>query len=443
MIARKTSASAVVLAVGVLLLSACSGAAPAAPTGSAAASTPAPAPAAASTCVADPEAAIAAGRTPAPATELPADLVATMDAAAQAAFALSASPGAIVGVQTPQGKWTKAYGLADPAAGTEMAVGMHTRIASLTKMYTGTILLQLAQEGELSLDDTIDQYVDGIPNGDRVTLAQLADMTSGVNTYTANEAFITQYFADPAAVYTPDELIAATVEVSPIAEPGERFLYSNGNTVILGEVIEKVTGRAFADELDERVLQPLGLTATVWPGESAAMPEPFARGFTLNGEDATPTSPTDSTDWNPSWAWTAGEVISTVDDMLTMGRALGTGAGILDDDMQKLRLESFLDPSQSPPAPGAGGYGLAMGCGQGWVGHAGELSGYNSTMFHDTATDTTVVVQANSDIASGGCENSSTLQDDPGDEICQVPAVRIFVALSGLLGQTYTPPPRS
>jgi D-alanyl-D-alanine carboxypeptidase len=92
---------------------------------------------------------------------------------------------------------------------------------------------------------------------------------------------------------------------------------------------------------------------------------------------------------------------------------------------------------------GAGGYGLAMGCGQGWVGHAGELSGYNSTMFYDTATDTTVSVQTNSDIASGGCENSPTLQDDPGDEICAVSAVRIFVALSGVLGQTYQPPPRS
>jgi D-alanyl-D-alanine carboxypeptidase len=443
MIARQIVVGAAVLAAGALLLSGCSASAPAAPTSSSAASGATSAAAGASTCVTDPEAAIAAGKISQPTGELPADLVSTLDTAAQQAFDLGAAPGAIVGVQTPEGRWTKAYGLADPAAGTAMAVGMHTRIASLTKMYTGTILLQLAEEGKLSLDDTIDKYVDGIPNGDRITLAQLADMTSGVNTYTSNEAFITQYFADPTATYTPDELIAATVEVSPVAEPGERFLYSNGNTVILGEVIEKVTGRAYADELKSRILDPLELTTTVWPGESATMPEPFARGFTLNGDAATPENPTDSTDWNPSWAWTAGEIISTTDDMLTMGRALGTGARILDDATQKLRLESFLDPSQSPPAPGAGGYGLAMGCGQGWVGHAGELSGYNSTMFYDTATDTTVSVQTNSDIASGGCENSPTLQDDPGDEICAVSAVRIFVALSGVLGQTYQPPPRS
>ncbi|MCS5723461.1 beta-lactamase family protein [Herbiconiux sp. CPCC 203407] len=451
MIAPTTTARAAALVAGVLLLAGCTSSTPSDPAGTAdaSASTPsssstADAALAASTCVADPDAAIAAGKTAQPTGELPADLVSSLDAAAQAAFDLGASPGAIVGVQTPEGKWTKAYGLADPVAGTPMEVGMHTRIASLTKMYTGTILLQLAQEGKLSLDDTIDTYVDGIPNGDSITLTELANMTSGVNTYTANEAFITEYFADPTASFTPDELVTATVDVSPAAEPGERFLYSNGNTVILGEVIEEVTGRAFADELQERILDPLELTSTVWPGESAAMPEPFARGFTLNGDEAEATgAPTDSTDWNPSWAWTAGELISTTDDLLTMGRALGTGAGILDDATQKLRLESFLDPSQSPPAPGAGGYGLQMGCGQGWVGHAGELSGYNTTQFYDTATDTTVSVQTNSDVASGGCENSPTLQDDPGDEICAVSAVRIFVGLSGVLGETYQPPPRS
>ncbi|WP_291037806.1 serine hydrolase domain-containing protein [Herbiconiux sp.] len=442
MIARKIVFSAALFAAGALMLAGCTTPTATGPTSSPTASGAVAA--GVSTCVVDPEAAIAAGKQAQPTGELPAELVSELDAAAQKAFELGASAGAIVGVQTPEGKWTKAYGLADPVAGTPMDVGMHTRIASLTKMYTGTVLLQLVQEGKVSLDDTVDAYVDGIPNGDSITLTQLANMTSGVNTYTSNEAFITQYFADTSASYTPQELVDATVEVSPAAEPGERFLYSNGNSVILGEIIEEVTGNAFADELQSRILEPLNLTSTVWPGSSAAMPEPFARGFTLNGDEAAASGmPTDSTDWNPSWAWTAGELISTTDDLLTMGRALGTGAGILDDATQKVRLESFLDPSQSPPAPGAGGYGLQMGCGQGWVGHAGELSGYNTTQFYDTATDTTVSVQTNSDVASGGCENSPTLQDDPGDEICQVSAVRIFVGLSGVLGETYQPPPRS
>lgn len=441
MIARQSVARTSLIVAAALVLSGCATATP--PGSTAPSSAPSAIPTGTSTCVTDPDAAIAAGKMAQPTGELAADLVLALDAAAQEAFALGASPGAIVGVQTREGRWTSAYGLADPAVGVPMAVGMHTRIASLTKMYTGTILLQLAQEGALSLDDTVDRYVHDIPNGERITLAQLATMTGGVNTYTANDSFVDQYVADPTASYTPDELVVATVDVPPAAEPGEKFLYSNGNTVILGEVIEEVTGRPFADELHDRVLDPLHLSSTVWPGESAALPEPYARGFTFNGDVSITGEPTDSTDWNPSWAWTAGALISTTDDLLTMGRALGTGNGILDDATQRLRLESFLDPSQSPPASGDGGYGLAIGCGQGWVGHAGELSGYNTTLFYDTATDTTVSVQTNSDIASGGCANSPTLQDNPQDVICQAPAVRIFVALSGLLGRTYEPPPRS
>lgn len=423
-------AKPVALTVGVLVLAGCAAQGPPAPT------TAAPTrPAAASTCVSDPAKSIEAEATTTMVSgTLPDSLVASLDEAAKAAFALGASPGAIVGVRTPDGTWTKAYGLADPEANTPMAVGMHTRIASLTKMYAGTIVMQLAEEGELALDDTIGEYIDGVPNGDEITLTHLANMTSGVASYTRSEAFVQQYFDDPGAVYTPDEVVAVGVSLSPLFEPGEEFDYSNTNTVLLGLVIEKVTGATFADGLQERILTPLKLDSTTWPGESADIPEPYAKGFTLNGNDATPSNPTNSTNWNPSWGFTSGEIIADIDDLLTFGRALGTGQGILGAEMQTERLTSF---------PGEAGYGFAMGCSDGWIGHAGELSGYNTTLFYDTVSDTTVAVQANSDIASGACEHSPTLTDDPGDEICSTPATRIFVELSTVLGSTYNPPPRS
>ncbi|TKV62318.1 beta-lactamase family protein [Nakamurella flava] len=387
----------------------------------------------ASTCVTDPAAVVARQPTAQSTTaDLPADLAGRLDAAAQQAFALAAAPGAIIGVRTPQGTWTAAYGLADPAAGTPMAVGMHTRIASLTKMYTGTLLLQLVQEGKVSLDDTIGEYVPGIPNGDRITLRQIGDMTSGIASYTASETFVQQFLSDPAAVHTPDELLAIGVAGSPLFEPGTGFNYSNTNTVLLGMVIEKVTGQDIATVLQERILTPLHLDETTWPGDSAAIPEPYARGFTLLAPTATPDAPVDSTDWNPSWGWTAGELISTTPDLLTMGRALGTGQGMLDPATQTLRLTSF---------PGASGYGFQMGCGNGWVGHTGDIAGYNTSLFYDTATDTTVSVQTNSDISSGDCAVSPTLQDNPSDVVCAAPAVRILVALTGVLGRTYEPPP--
>jgi D-alanyl-D-alanine carboxypeptidase len=128
---------------------------------------------------------IATTSTPASTTAaLPADLVVKLDAAAQSSFMDAAAPGAIVGVRTPQGTWIKAYGDADPVAKAPMTDDMHTRIGSVTKTFTGTMIMQLAEQGKLSLDDTIDKYVAGIPNGDRVTLRMLANMTSGVASYT-------------------------------------------------------------------------------------------------------------------------------------------------------------------------------------------------------------------------------------------------------------------
>lgn len=363
---------------------------------------------------------------------LPAALTDSLDAAARSSFTEAASPGAIVGVRTPQGTWMSAYGVADPSIGAPMQVGMHTRIGSVTKTFTGTLLMQLAEDKKLSLDDTIGKYIPGIPNGGQITLRQLASMTSGIASYTMNSSFTDAYFAKPETIFTPTELVAAGVEKSPIFAPGEQFHYSNTNTVLLGLVIEKVTGEPVSDVFAERILKPLGLTSTSWPGDQTVMPEPYAQGFTLQGDSASPSAPSNATNWNPAWGFTAGELISNAPDLLTYGRALATGQGLLDTASQTERLTSF---------PGAAGYGIAVGCIGGWVGHTGELPGYNTSLFYDTTTDTTVVVQTNSDIPSGNCEASPVLTDDPRTAVCSSPATRMFVALSTALGHPFTPNP--
>jgi D-alanyl-D-alanine carboxypeptidase len=388
----------------------------------------------ASPCVADIDQVVATPPTISSSTEtLPADIVARLDAAARSSLAQAAAPGAIVGVRTPQGTWTHAYGESDPATGAPMEVGLHTRIGSLTKTFTGTVIMQLAQEGKLSLADPIDAYVAGVPNGDRITLRMLADMTSGVASYTTSTAFTDTYFAHPDTAFPPDQLLAIGLAESPIFEPGAQFNYSNTNTVLLGMVIEKVTGQSVGDVIGARVLEPLGLANTSWPGESTALPDPYAQGYTLQGDAATPDHPSNATHWNPAWGWTAGELISNMDDLLTYARALGTGQGLLEPTTQAERLGSF---------PGTAGYGIALGCTDGWVGHTGELPGYNTSVFYDTATDSTVVVQANSDIASGACPQSPTLTDDPRQAVCSSPATRMFVALASALGHPFSPMPR-
>ncbi len=366
--------------------------------------------------------------------QLPDGLVATLDAAAQSSFAQASAPGAIVGVRSPQGTWIKAYGVADPATGAAMTQDMHTRIGSVTKTFTGTMIMQLAEQGKLSLDDPISTYVSGVPNGDRVTLRMLADMTSGVASYTRSAAFTDVFFSKPETVWTPDQLVEIGVAGSPAFEPGAQFDYSNTNTVLLGLVIEKVTGQPVETALQQMILDPLGLTNTSWPGDSTDIPEPYPQGFTLQGNTATPDNPTNATHWNPSWGWTAGELISGMNDLLVYDRALGTGQGLLDTPSQIERLTSF---------PGPAGYGIGIGCVDGWVGHTGELPGYNTALYYDTTSDTSVVVQTNSDIASGNCEDSPTLTDDPREAVCSSPATRIFVALTQALGHPFTPPTQS
>nr|WP_272209870.1 serine hydrolase domain-containing protein [Marinicella sp. W31]MDC2875702.1 serine hydrolase [Marinicella sp. W31] len=129
------------------------------------------------------------------------ELASKLDDAVTMALHQSAAPGVIVGVRTPEGSWMKGFGISDPETGAPMEAGMKTRIGSVTKTFTGTVILKLAEGGQLSLDDTIDTYVAGIPNGDKITLRQLANMTSGVASYTASVQFVDLYLQDPNTLF--------------------------------------------------------------------------------------------------------------------------------------------------------------------------------------------------------------------------------------------------
>ena len=385
---------------------------------------------AADQCVADIPKVIADGAIPAKSTPLPPELAAKLDAAVKSALPQTSAPGVVVGVVTPSGTWKGAYGVADPSTHAPMTVGVHTRIGSVTKTFTGTAIMQLAEAGKLSLDDKIAKYVPGIPNGDRITLRQLANMTSGLPSYTRSKKFQDVLFSKPETVFTPKELLDIGLAEPPLFEPGASFDYSNTNTILLGMVIEKVTGKPVGQVLKEQIFDPLKLTNTSWPGDSIDMPTPFAQGFTLQGDFAKPDAPSNATHWNPSWGWTAGELISNIDDLLVYARALGTGHGLLGKAAQEERL-TF---------PAAGGYGIGMGCVGGWVGHTGELPGYNTTLYYNTGADLTVVVQTNSDIASGDCKDEPTLTDNPRDAFCSAPAKRVFAAVAKALGQPFLGP---
>src|SRR5215203_6231787 len=320
---------------------------------------------------------------------------ADLDAALEKSFKKSDAPGVVAAVQTPQYTWVQAQGVADRASGEPMTPEVHHRIGSVTKTFTATLLLKAADERLLSLDDPIDKYVKGVPNGDEITLGQMSDMTSGIASYTEDDQWVKEWSSDPTRVWKPQELAQVGIKESPLFDPGKEWFYSNTNYVLLGLVLEKVTGKPIGDLYRQQIIEPLGLKNTSFPEPAdSSIPEPHAQGYTLQGRSSGE-KPIDSTDWSASEAWAAGEMISTVEDLLVYGRALGTGEGLLSPEQQTKRLDSLLP---DPTKPGVT-YGIGLEGDRGWLGHAGGLpGGFNTTLYYHPELDAVVVVKVNSAI---------------------------------------------
>src|SRR5215210_8468350 len=145
---------------------------------------------------------------------------ADLDAALEQSFQGSDAPGVVAAVQTPEYTWVRALGVADRTSEAPMTPDVHHRIGSLTKTFTISLLLHATDEGLLSLDDTIDRYIEGVPNGDEITLRQMADMTSGVANYTEDEQWPDEQTSDPYRVWKPEEVMQIGIKDSPLFDPG-------------------------------------------------------------------------------------------------------------------------------------------------------------------------------------------------------------------------------
>jgi D-alanyl-D-alanine carboxypeptidase len=301
-------------------------------------------------------------------------------------------PGAIVGVSR-EGRepWTIARGVANLETRRPMTVRSHVRIGSVTKAFVTTLLMELAQEGRLSLDDPISAYVAGVPSGDAITLRQLANMTSGLSDYFSNEQFSIEYLTGE--TFTPDHLIELGLALPPRYPPGTGWWYSNTNTALLGVTIERVTGEPLARLLRERVLRPLRLRETSLPS-SPSLPRPFAHGYTRqtpNGRLG------DATFATPTATWAAGGMVSTVRDLLRAAPTFATGRPLLDRSSQAERLDWVTFPPNSPIQQ----YGIGLLGFDGWIGHNGGIPGYTAIAWHLPQRELSLVVLVNSDIHRG------------------------------------------
>lgn len=254
-----------------------------------------------------------------------------------------------------------AAGLADTASGERARPHQRFRIASNTKSFVSTVLLQLEGEGRLSLDDSVEKWLPGTVRGNgndgrAVTVRQLLNHTSGIYDPTTEPEFFAPYLErhDWDYVYTPREVIARAVRHRPESAPGEDWNYSNTNYLLAGLVIEAVTHRSAPAEIRRRILDPLGLDDTSFPLTDPTVHGPHLHGYDLEGRDVTR--------FSPSYDWTAGAMISTVDDLARFHRALFSGK-LLRPAQQRELLTTVRFPDK--PAYGLGVQYLDLPCGSG------------------------------------------------------------------------------
>jgi len=317
-------------------------------------------------------------------------------------------PGAIIHVSTPfwDGTWTR--GTADLTDNRPIAPSDTFRIASITKTFTATVVLQLIDEGFLSLENTLSDFNDGfgVPLADQITIRQLLNHTSGLADWTASTEFQTSSCSHTPSEYlligwSPQSMVDMAISVGH-SDPGSGYEYEDTNYILLGMIVEwvtqsAVTGTRLPEEIRNRILTPLGLDHTTYPLNSV-MPGTAVHGYWTPAEfsDLCPnwsgyTGLTDGTDYNPTREFGCGAMISTLADLKTWCVALAHGT-LISDALHQEQLTWGLWPASS------GGYGLGIMSVLGAIGHGGDLSnGFSSGIYYLPSRRACIIVLLNSE----------------------------------------------
>jgi D-alanyl-D-alanine carboxypeptidase len=295
------------------------------------------------------------------------------------------APGAAAWIQNEDGGLQAAGGVADISTGRPMEARLCFRAGSLTKSLVATVVLQLVAESRLSLADTLERWLPGIlPYGDQVTIRQLLGHTSGVPHHWATiERALYGSRQGRLHAWTPQELVALVAGRPPDFPPGTAWSYSNTGYILLGMVVETAGDATLAQELQRRIVEPLGLRRTCLPGD-AELPGPMSRGYSLRvgpGGEALDGPLLDFTVQSPSWAWAAGALVSNLEDLVGFFRAL-LGGRLLPPRLLAEMLSTVPVPPGSIPLPLYDRYGLGLletGTPAGrLVGQLGGIPGYLS-----------------------------------------------------------------
>lgn len=284
-------------------------------------------------------------------------------------------PGAIARVQRGRRAAIHRVGVTQLESTRRWRASDHMRLASTSKAFSGAVALSLVRSGRLALGDTIGDRLPELPPAwSAVTLRQIMRHTSGLPSFTANQAFLNALGSDPQRRYTPRQLIDFVKDEPLEFRPGSDYAYSNTDNIVVGLMAEAVTGRSYERLLRSRVFRPLDLGDTTLPGDSR-LPRPYVRGYVF--EQGQP--PEDVSEAiSMSGVWASGGMQSTVLDLSRFIR--GYVSGQLFGPALRRQQRRFVDGGSEPPGPGANSAGLGlfryrMRCGTVY-GHTGNFPGY-------------------------------------------------------------------
>ncbi|MGI5426744.1 serine hydrolase domain-containing protein [Streptomyces sp. CA-179760] len=307
------------------------------------------------------------------------------------------TPGVIAQVRDRHGVWDGRAGVRKLSSERPRSTHERFRIASVTKTFTATVLLRLEAEGKLSLDDSVATWLPGVVHGKgyrprHITVRHLLNHTSGIFDYNMDEGFRAKYAGDEFdrnrhVRWSPKDLVDIALAHPPNFQPEQgsrpgrpgKWDYSDTNYVLAGMIVEKATGRSYGHEVERLVIRPLGLRGTSVPGASPRLPSPHARHYSTLFEDGPEVEVRDVTEFSPTVAYSAGQMISTVGDVNTFLSRLLAGE-LLPPAQQRQLLDAVpVDGDKGHGGPedvyglGLRHFKLAEGC---WAwGHGGMIPG--------------------------------------------------------------------
>ncbi len=294
-------------------------------------------------------------------------------------------PGVIVGVWIQnEGSWVKAKGIANLATNEPMKLDNHFRMGSITKTFTGTLVLQLVDEGLINLDSSLAYYLPQypFPQADKITVRHLGKMRSGIFSYSDDSTFFTTACAHNWDFQvTADYVVKIALNYPLNFDPGQEYYYSNTNTVLLGLICEKVTNKPISQLLMEKIIAPNKLENTFWP-QTRFLPEPFSHGYSKQTSDG---EMKDATFFNPSWSDAAGIMVSNIYDLKKWIKLVGTGA-LYSPAMHSERVNI------------EDNYGFAIQGYDGWLFHFGAIQGFTTAALYHPGKDAILVIHVNSNI---------------------------------------------